>query len=369
MLERPGLYIHYPWCVKKCPYCDFNSHPIKGGVDQEAYRLALEADWAAQSQTSDVFASVFFGGGTPSLFHPKHIGGLLDKLPIAADAEITLEVNPGTQEYMEFSEYRSAGINRLSVGAQSFDEHKLKRLGRIHQSTDTTTAFIEARNAGFKNINLDLMWGLPEQTVADALSDLQIAIDLQPEHISWYQLTIEAKTEFAKRTPILPMEQEIYDMEQAGLALLTEAGFHRYEVSAFAKSDQLCKHNLNYWQFGDYVGLGAGAHGKHSTRQDQKLIAFRSSKPSQPRLYMANPKITEQQQVAADDLILEFMMNALRLTDGVDWPIFEQRTGLTQASIMPVWENLVMRDLVRADRCAPTIKGTRYLDSVLQQFV
>ena len=369
MLERPGLYIHYPWCVRKCPYCDFNSHPLKGDVEQDAYLLALEADWAAQSQTNDAFASVFFGGGTPSLFHPEHIGRLLDKLPITTNAEITLEVNPGTQEYMEFSDYRTAGINRLSIGAQSFEEGKLKRLGRIHQGTDIATAFSKARSAGFENINLDLMWGLPEQSVAEASGDLQLAIALQPEHISWYQLTIEAKTEFAKRTPILPVEQAIYDMEQAGLALLSEAGFYRYEVSAFARPDRLCRHNLNYWQFGDYVGIGAGAHGKRSTEQNQKLVAIRSNKPSQPRLYMASPETTELQQVAADDLVLEFMMNALRLIDGVDWQVFEQSTGLTRTSIQPVWQRLVANDLVLSDRCAPTVKGTRYLDSVLQHFV
>ena len=183
------------------------------------------------------------------------------------------------------------------------------------------------------------MWGLPEQSVAEALGDLQLAIDLQPEHISWYQLTIEAKTEFAKRTPILP-EQAIYDMEQAGLALLSETGFYRYEVSAFARSDRLCRHNLNYWQFGDYVGIGARAHGKRSTEQNQKLVAIRSNKPSQPRLYMASPETTELQQVAADDLVLEFMMNALRLIDGVDWQVFEQSTGLTRTSIQPVWQRL-----------------------------
>ena len=369
MLDTPGLYIHYPWCVKKCPYCDFNSHPLKGDVDQDAYRVALEQDWAAQQQPNDYFASVFFGGGTPSLFHPRHLDALLANLPIAANAETTLEVNPGTQEYMDFKDYVAAGVNRLSIGAQSFSESQLKKLGRIHHSADISNAFIKARAAGVENINLDLMWGLPGQTVATAMSDLERAIDLQPEHISWYQLTIEAKTEFAKRTPILPVEQAIYDIEQSGLELLAQAGFERYEISGFARSGRRCQHNVNYWQFGDYVGLGAGAHGKRSFLNGDTLTPTRTKKVSQPRLYMADPQATEQQAVAAEDVVLEFLMNALRLIDGVDWALFQPHTGCPKSSVTTVWNDLVSDGLVRPQKCAASAKGLRYLDSLLQRFI
>lgn len=369
MVEPLGLYIHYPWCVKKCPYCDFNSHPLKSDVDQQAYRYALETDWASQSRSEDQFSSVFFGGGTPSLFPPQHVAQLLDVLPVRTEAEITLEVNPGTQEHMSFHDYFAAGVNRLSIGAQSFNNHQLGRLGRIHQSREITNAFSNARAAGFTNINLDLMWGLPDQSLTAAMDDLEKAIELGPEHISWYQLTIEPKTEFAKRTPILPIEQTIYDTEQAGHARLAQAGFERYEISAFAKENQRCQHNLNYWQFGDYVGVGAGAHGKRTTLQSNALSLTRSKKASQPRLYLHKPEATERYEVATEDITLEFMMNALRLVDGVDWKVFQQRTGLPRASIQVIWDRLVAQDLLQEWRCAPTAKGIRYLDSVLQHFM
>ncbi|HCY03910.1 MAG TPA: hypothetical protein DHU16_00540 [Gammaproteobacteria bacterium] len=369
MLNDTGLYIHYPWCVKKCPYCDFNSHPIKGEIDQEAYCTALLADWEAQQQAGDSFQSVFFGGGTPSLMHPAHVNTLLETLPINSRAEVTLEVNPGTHEYMDFNDSRTSGINRLSIGAQSFDDTQLGNLGRVHQSADIVTAFKKARSAGFENINLDVMWGLPGQTVNAALQDLRCAIDLQPEHLSWYQLTIEAKTEFARRTPILPVEQAIYDIEKAGLELLADCGFKRYEISAFAQPDQQCQHNLNYWQFGDYLGLGAGAHGKRSDRRNGTLHPRRISKAHQPRVYLADPAAATEQPVDTDEIVLEFMMNALRLVDGVDWALFEQRTGHTKSDLAAKWSSLEEQKLVTANRCGATAKGLRYLDSILQVFI
>jgi oxygen-independent coproporphyrinogen-3 oxidase len=341
-----GLYVHFPWCVKKCPYCDFNSHPLKADTDQAAYLDALIEDWQKQHATlgsrrllavpSQQFTSVFFGGGTPSLFEPRHLTRLLAQIPHEG-AEVTLEVNPGTAERHSFSEFRSAGINRLSLGAQSFADTQLQQLGRIHRSTETLHAFASAREAGFTNINVDLMWGLPGQTVEAALADLNQAIELQAEHISWYQLTIEAKTEFAKRPPILPKDKILQDIEEAGLERLSQAGYTRYEVSAFAKDPAYCRHNLTYWSFGDYLGIGAGAHGKVTLNGD----ILRTQRPSQPRLYQKDPEGTPSTTVAADQLVLEFMMNALRLTDGVPQSVFTQRTGIEWEQIQPKWRELV----------------------------
>ena len=369
MLKNPGLYIHYPWCIRKCPYCDFNSHPIKGEIDQAAYCAALLSDWEAQQRPGDSFHSVFFGGGTPSLMLPIHVAKLLDSLPIDQHAEITLEVNPGSHEYMNFEDSRKSGVNRLSIGAQSFDDQQLSKLGRVHESADIVTAFRRARAAGFDNINLDVMWGLPGQTVDAALQDLRCAIELQPEHISWYQLTIEAKTEFARRTPILPVEQAIYAIETAGLQLLEECGFKRYEISAFAQVSRQCQHNVNYWQFGDYLGLGAGAHGKRSCQRDRVLHPMRVRKVSQPRLYLADPSASVEHSVDPDEIVLEFMMNALRLVDGVDWALFEGHTGLAQSALTAQWSRLVEQNLVKTQRCSTTAQGLRYLDSVLQAFI
>jgi oxygen-independent coproporphyrinogen-3 oxidase len=369
-----GLYVHFPWCVKKCPYCDFNSHPLKADTDQAAYLDALIEDWQKQHATlgsqrllavpSQQFTSVFFGGGTPSLFEPRHLTRLLAQIPHEG-AEVTLEVNPGTAERHSFSEFRSAGINRLSLGAQSFADTQLQQLGRIHRSTETLHAFASAREAGFNNINVDLMWGLPGQTVEAALADLNQAIELQAEHISWYQLTIEAKTEFAKRPPILPKDKILQDIEEAGLERLSQAGYTRYEVSAFAKDPAYCRHNLTYWSFGDYLGIGAGAHGKVTLNGD----ILRTQRPSQPRLYQKDPEGTPSTTVAADQLVLEFMMNALRLTDGVPQSVFTQRTGIEWEQIQPKWRELVALGLVREDRCATTALGLRYLDSVLEKFL
>jgi putative oxygen-independent coproporphyrinogen III oxidase len=382
MLDSPGIYVHFPWCVKKCPYCDFNSHPLKSDTDFNQYASTLLADWRSQADEidSDVqFKSVFLGGGTPSLFAPEIISTVLSALPLA-NAEVTMEANPGTTEHANFADYRAAGVNRLSIGAQSFSDSQLQRLGRIHAASETTNAFANARAGGFNNINLDLMWGLPQQTVEEALADLHAAIDLAPEHLSWYQLTIEAKTEFAIRTPLLPVEDTLADIERLGLQLLADAGYVRYEVSAFARQQRQCQHNLNYWAFGDYIGIGAGAHGKISardrTQQNQRqpsshlpLVPFRTQKASQPRLYLANAKQTTRSVIEPSALAVEFMMNALRLVEGVSRETLQTNTGLQWASVSSTWARLVEQGLVEVDRCATTPQGLRYLDSVVGAFL
>ena len=376
MLNNPGLYVHFPWCIKKCPYCDFNSHPIKDEVDQQRYLDSLLQDWQVQSKTifsaaenadflHQGFETVFFGGGTPSLFKPELMAKLLKQLPIAKDAEVTMEANPGTQEYTDFEHYLSAGINRLSIGAQSFQNSQLAKLGRVHNSAETQAAVAKALSAGFTNINIDLMWGLPGQNLKDALFDLESAIALSPQHISWYQLTIEAKTEFAKRPPLLPIDGILAEIETKGNELLATCGYGRYEISAYAKETAYCQHNINYWSFGDYVGLGAGAHGKVS--ESERIL--RTQKASQPRLYQSEPDKTSLQTVTKEQLPLEFMMNALRLIDGTSMANFTEKTGLSWQSIEKQWNELLAQGLVRGDRCSTTELGLRYLDTVLGKFV
>ena len=265
LLPGPGLYLHFRWCVRKCPYCDFNSHPLAGSLDEDGYVRALIRDFRANAGGWR-FATVLLGGGTPSLFSPQAIGTLLDasKPRVEAGAEISVEANPGALERGAFKGYRQAGVNRLSIGAQSFSNPMLAKLGRIHSADAVESAFAEAREGGFDNINLDLMYALPGQGVEDALADLRRAIALGPEHLSWYQLTIEPKTEFARRPPPTPDEEAVHCMETAGRALLADAGYARYEVSAYARAGAQCRHNLAYWTFGDYLGLGAVAAGKVS---------------------------------------------------------------------------------------------------------
>jgi len=372
MLAPQSAYVHLPWCIRKCPYCDFNSHPLKPEHDLDRYIGSLSQDWQAQRERLHIeqqFHTIFFGGGTPSLFTPEQLSQVLELLSVDPDAEVTMEANPGTTEHADFSDYRAAGINRLSLGAQTFSDAKLKSIGRIHQAEDTIKAFDLARLGGFDNINLDLMWGLPEQTVAEALSDLTQAIELNSEHISWYQLTLEPKTEFFRRQPLLPVDQTLADIERLGLALLKDYGYERYEVSAYARSGRYSQHNLNYWSFGDYLGLGAGAHGKWSNSETSKLSVVRTFKPSQPRLYMESPRQTTHDPVSLNDLPLEFMMNALRLVDGVSKASFTERTGLAWDVVRQRWERLHDRGLVQLDRCATTPMGLRYLDSVLAEFV
>ncbi|MDA1073197.1 MAG: radical SAM family heme chaperone HemW [Proteobacteria bacterium] len=357
-----GLYVHFPWCVKKCPYCDFNSHPLKDALPEAEYLAALHKD--LHHQRPPVFSSVFFGGGTPSLFSASTFASLLSAADLAANAEVTMEANPGTAEHHSWEAYLASGINRLSFGAQSFDNAALKRLGRIHSNDETRTCVQNARAAGFTNLNLDLMYGLPQQSTDQALLDLKIAIDLEPDHISWYQLTIEPRTEFAGRPPPLPVDNVIEEMETEGVRLLADADFTRYEVSAYARPGKRCRHNLTYWTFADYLGVGAGAHGMRSGVQ-----VLRTEKPRSPRLYLTDPTHTVTSGVSHTDVPVQFLMNVLRLVDGVPFTRFEEATGLALEHLLPTWQKNVDLGLVQPDRFATTAFGYRHLDAVLQTFL
>ena len=365
-----ALYVHFPWCVRKCPYCDFNSHPLQGSLDEAGYLEALRND-LRDALTFDPagrrISTVFFGGGTPSLFSPHAIGTLIDDLGerLTADAEVTLEMNPGTAEHHPLAGYRNAGVNRLSIGAQTFAPRHLQRLGRIHAADDTARAFDAARRAGFDNINLDLMYALGEQTVDEAIADLDTAGLMRPEHLSWYQLTIEPKTEYARRPPLLPDDDTVALIEREGRRLLSRAGYQRYEVSAWARDRHTCQHNLNYWNFGDYLGIGAGAHGKVTACG----AIYRTAKRPQPRLYLRDPAATDKATLQASELPGEFILNVLRLVDGVAPERFPERTGLELDCVSPVWQGLVDAGLMRSDRLATTERGYALLDSVVARFL
>ncbi|WP_288363759.1 radical SAM family heme chaperone HemW [uncultured Spongiibacter sp.] len=370
-----SLYIHIPWCVRKCPYCDFNSHAQRGDLPEAAYIAAMleDLDQDLDYIQGRELASVFIGGGTPSLFsasaYAQLFEGLRQRLRFSRDIEITLEANPGTLEQGRFAAYRELGINRLSIGVQSFDAEQLEKLGRIHSAGDALAAIASAREAGYDNFNIDLMHGLSGQTEADALNDLRIAIDSGAPHISWYQLTIEANTEFYKRPPELPQESALMAMQRAGFALLSAAGLTRYEVSAFAHDGRRARHNLNYWRFGDYLALGAGAHGKVTLASGVR----RYQKTRKPEDYLSrSPSRTSQSQGVIDaDLPFEFMMNALRLRGGVESALYSQRTGLPLAAIAPTLQRLQTRDLLIDDpqRIACSERGFAFIDSILSEFL
>lgn len=341
-----ALYVHMPWCVKKCPYCDFNSHGLRAEPPPyAAYVELLLADLDAdlrdfgEAAHGRPIVSVFFGGGTPSLFAPELIARFLDgaraRLPFAASAEITLETNPGTVEHGRFDGYLAAGVNRLSFGIQSFDDDKLRRLGRIHSAAEAEAAVKSAQDAGYVNLNLDLMYALPEQTPSGALADVERAIALQPTHISHYQLTLEPNTAFAANPPPLPDDDHAWAMQEACEARLAAAGYGQYEISAYARPDRRCAHNLNYWRFGDYLGIGAGAHGKLSDAAAG--MVRRRWKTRHPKAYLeaaAGPgRIGGDHAVGADELPFEYMLNALRLVDGVPLADFAERTGLPPGRI------------------------------------
>ncbi|MBM7422009.1 radical SAM family heme chaperone HemW [Spongiibacter marinus] len=370
-----SLYIHIPWCVRKCPYCDFNSHAQRGDLPEAAYIAAMleDLDQDLDYIQGRELASIFIGGGTPSLFsanaYAQLFEGLRQRLRFSRDIEITLEANPGTLEQGRFAAYRELGINRLSIGVQSFDAEQLEKLGRIHSAGDALAAIASARDAGYDNFNIDLMHGLSDQTEADALNDLRIAIDSGAPHISWYQLTIEANTEFYKRPPELPQESALMTMQRAGFALLSDAGLTRYEVSAFARDGRRARHNLNYWRFGDYLALGAGAHGKVTLASGVR----RYQKTRKPEDYLSrSPSRTSQSQGVIDaDLPFEFMMNALRLRGGVESALYSQRTGLPLAAIAPTLERLQARGLLIDDpqRIACSERGFAFIDSILSEFL
>ena len=379
-----SVYVHLPWCVRKCPYCDFNSHQLKSAAPDGAYIDALLAD--LQAELPDIgtrqVQSLFFGGGTPSLFAPEEIGRLIDglraALDFAPDAEVTLEANPGTIERGRFAGYRAAGVNRVSLGAQSFAAPALEALGRIHTPEDTRVAVGELRAAGLDNFNLDMMYALPGQTLAAAQADVAAAIALQPAHVSYYHLTLEPGTVFHARPPVLPDEDLAWDMQDAGQQLLADAGFLQYEVSAYARPGARCRHNLNYWLFGDYVGLGAGAHGKISRRLPGEIL--RSAKPRQPREYQAalatrTLPCGERRVVPEDELPFEFMLNALRLNEGFAAAEFESRTGLAMAILDGALTVAQERGLIeprsgaQGPGWAPTALGRRFLNDLQGLFL
>jgi oxygen-independent coproporphyrinogen-3 oxidase len=370
-----ALYIHLPWCVKKCPYCDFNSHEAKQEVPERAYIDALLRDLEASLPRvwGRTIYSVFIGGGTPSLFSPEAIDTLLTgvraRLPVSAGAEITLEANPGTVDEQRFTGFRQAGINRLSVGVQSFSSPLLARIGRIHDGAQSQRAVEAARNAGFDNFNLDLMYGLPGQSVDAALADIATAIELQPRHISLYQLTLEPNTAFAHSPPALPDDEVCWDMQTAGIDLLARHGYARYEVSAYASAGAVSRHNLNYWQFGDYLGIGAGAHGKITDAHTQTIS--RTWKRRHPRDYIDQPGAVDERNLSADDAALEFMMNALRLTGGFTIELFTERTGLRPDRLGPALDAAKGQRLIEWDgyNVQPTPLGMNFLNDLVQLFM
>jgi oxygen-independent coproporphyrinogen-3 oxidase len=382
MLTTPplSLYVHLPWCVRKCPYCDFNSHEQRGALQFEAYVDALVADldhdlplaWGRTVQT------VFFGGGTPSLFPPDAIDRFLQlasaRLRFAPNAEITLETNPGTVEHGPFAGYRAAGVNRLSFGVQTFDDGCLQRLGRIHSRGDALHAVAAARDAGFDNFNLDLMYALPGQTLAMAEHDVERAIALQPTHVSHYQLTLEPNTVFAARPPAgIPDEDLGWDMQEACLARLAAAGYAQYEVSAHALPGRQCAHNLNYWRFGDYLGIGAGAHAKLTLgAQQQVLRRWKVKHPTEYLLKAGTPAaIGGDEVLSAERLPFDFMLNVLRLNDGVPLAMFEARTGLPREAIAGKLAIARERGWLQADDewLRPTELGRRFTNDVIGLFL
>jgi oxygen-independent coproporphyrinogen-3 oxidase len=395
MTANYSLYIHFPWCVRKCPYCDFNSHEKPNGIPEHDYISALLADLDQDllrnfvaSSTTEV-GSIFMGGGTPSLFSPKGIDYLLDQIRqrvnLATKIEVTMEVNPGSISQGSYENrlsksliskngeteplaeeklagYREAGVNRLSLGVQSFDASQLKKLGRIHSPESAIHTYQLARAAGFSNINIDLMHGLPSQNLAQAMNDLQHAVDLQPEHISWYQLTIEPNTVFYKQPPSLPNEDALWEIYEAGLSLLEKNNFSRYEVSAFSRPSFRSKHNLNYWSFGNYLGIGAGAHGKHR----QGKVLSRSTKTRLPADYLASPN-AKYSLVPSSDLLLEYLMNTMRLVDGFSYQQFEENTGLSRTALRPFIERAKTRSMIteRGDGIQPSSLGLQFLNELL----
>lgn len=384
MLPPPlSLYIHIPWCVKKCPYCDFNSHAQRGEIPQQAYVAALLVDLDrdlvdfGEAIGSRAIESVFLGGGTPSLFTPESIAAIIDgvaaRLRFAADIEVTLEANPGTIEHGRFDGYRRAGINRVSLGVQSFNDAALVRLGRIHSADDAHRAVREAQDAGIGNLNIDLMYGLPGQRLAGALDDVETALRLEPAHLSHYQLTLEPNTQFAANPPTLPDSDASWDMQEHCQDLLAANGFTQYEVSAYASAGRRSRHNLNYWTFGDYLGIGAGAHAK-MTDAGRGTIR-RRAKQRTPRAYLENAgaerAIASDIVLAAVDLPFEYMMNALRLVDGVRAADFGERTGLPTAAIAVALASARAQGWIddRHDVLRTTTEGQRLLNDVIALFL
>ncbi|NCH59686.1 radical SAM family heme chaperone HemW [Cronobacter dublinensis] len=369
-----SLYIHIPWCVQKCPYCDFNSHALKGEVPHDDYVQHLlrdldnDAPWAQGREVK----TIFIGGGTPSLLSGPAMQTLLDgvraRLTLAADAEITMEANPGTVEADRFVEYQRAGVNRISIGVQSFSEPKLTRLGRIHGPEEAKRAARLASSLGLRSFNLDLMHGLPDQSLEEALDDLRQAIALNPPHLSWYQLTIEPNTLFGSRPPVLPDDDALWDIFEQGHQLLSAAGYQQYETSAYAKPGYQCQHNLNYWRFGDYLGIGCGAHGKVTLAGGRIL---RTAKTRHPRGYMTGNYLDKQHDVEAQDKPFEFFMNRFRLLEPAPRDEFRRYTGLDESAIRPQIDEAIARNYLveTPESWQITEHGKLFLNSLLELFL
>lgn len=377
LLPPLSLYIHIPWCLKKCPYCDFNSHAVKGETPEIAYVDALLADLTADLERFAItrpLQTIFIGGGTPSLFSPDALGRLLvgisQRITLVDGIEITLEANPGTFESIKFAEFRALGINRLSIGIQSFNDGLLHKLGRVHSGHEAVKAAEIAHASGFTNFNLDLMFGLPDAKPGDSERDLALAVKLKPSHISLYQLTLEPNTWFHRFPPHLPDDDAIFSTQKKCQTILHNNGYQQYEVSAYSQVGKQSQHNLNYWQFGDYLGIGAGAHSKISCHLPDQII--RGFKTKSPELYLANPtKNGGEQAIAHHDLPLEYMMNQMRLKRGFLMADFQARTGLMPITLQPALSECMAQDLITLEndyyRC--TDKGWNFLDTVLGKFM
>ena len=381
------LYVHYPWCIQKCPYCDFNSHTLKAEVDETAYidALLIQLERTLPLVWGRPIQAIFLGGGTPSLISEAGLQRFLSQaqmlLGFSLDIEITLEANPGTVDFEKFAGFRQAGVNRLSLGIQSFEDEKLQALGRIHSADEAKQAVAAAKAAGFENFNLDLMFALPNQTVVQAVADIEQAIALAPPHLSHYQLTLEPNTPFYRQPPPLPEMEAAWEMQAACQEQLAQAGYQQYEVSAYAQSGRACQHNLNYWQFGDYLGLGAGAHGKLTLLGEERVV--RIQMPASPGGFvqmmhaLAQTHPAEQKPagrlttVSAEDLVFEFMLNALRLHCSIDKVLFEQRTGLPWSVVAEQVQDLVGQGFMyETDRqFGLTPKGQNFLNDVVATFL
>ena len=369
-----SLYVHIPWCEKKCPYCDFNSHILLKSIPEKDYVASLfkDIDEDKNLTSGRKIKTIFFGGGTPSLFSASSIEKIIEYVDksfgIESNAEITLESNPSSSEKEKFKNFLKAGVNRISIGAQSFNDSHLEKLGRLHKGEDAISAVKAAKSAGFKNINIDLMHGLPQQSVNEAKNDLTIGINLGINHISWYQLTIEPNTEFYSRPPALPCADELAEIYDSGMTLLAKQDYKQYEVSAFTNNGKMSLHNLNYWSFGDYIGIGAGAHGKITLPNNQII---RTKKIKMPETYMTKPQFRNPSKpIFISELATEFMMNALRLKNGVPIDYFEKRTGCTYEEIEQKLLDLQSQGLIALDkkRLQTSEFGYRFLNSILEKF-
>lgn len=379
MLQLPplSLYIHIPWCIEKCPYCDFNSHKLQGDIPESDYLQALLDDLKCDLVyvQGRQLHSIFIGGGTPSLISAKGIDYLLSEIKalitFKETIEITLEANPGAIENQKIIDFKKAGVNRFSFGVQSFQQEKLEKLGRIHNVQDAKNAAVQARKINIPTFNLDLMHGLPNQTLNDALSDLQTAIDLKPTHLSWYQLTIEPNTQYFYAPPTLPNDDLLWDIQEAGQKLLAEHGYLQYEISGYSQKGFECQHNLNYWSFGDYIGIGCGAHGKFTLPLENKIV--RTSKIKHPKGYLdkQRPYLDEYTTVAKDEIVFEYMLNRLRLFQPIPFAEFEAFTGLEAVSIKKEIDEAISKKLLikNTDSWQVTSLGHRYLNELLNLFI